>query len=83
MNTWQILERTEVINQIEDILDEEGNVIVPSREEKTVFTKVEYSLDETIVVVDIPHFMPQSEDDINLGIENRMVTELSKLSNNV
>ena len=83
MNTWQILERTEVINQIEDILDEEGNVIVPSREEKTVFTKVEYSLDETVVVVDIPHFMPQSEDDINLGIENRMVTELSKLSNNV
>ena len=83
MNTWQILERTEVINQTEDILDEEGNVIVPSREEKTVFTKVEYSLDETIVVVDIPHFMPQSEDDINLGIENRMVTELSKLSNNV
>ena len=83
MNTWQILERTEVINQTEDILDEEGNVIVPSREEKTVFTKVEYSLAETIVVVDIPHFMPQSEDDINLGIENRMVTELSKLSNNV
>ncbi len=83
MNTWQILERTEVINQTEDILDEEGNVIVPSREEKTVFTKVEYSLNETIVVVDIPHFMPQSEDDINLGIENRMVTELSKLSNNV
>jgi hypothetical protein len=83
MNTWQILERTEVINQTEDILDEEGNVIVPSREEKTVFTKVEYSLDETIVVVDIPHFMPQSEDDINLGIDNRMVTELSKLSNNV
>ena len=83
MNTWQILERTEVINQTEDILDEEGNVIVPSREEKTVFTKVEYSLDETIVVVDIPHFMPQSEDDINLGIENRMATELLKLSNNV
>jgi hypothetical protein len=83
MNTWQILERTEIINQTEDILDEEGNVIVPSREEKTVFTKVEYSLNETIVVVDIPHFMPQSEDDINLGIENRMVTELSKLSNNV
>ncbi len=83
MNTWQILERTEVINQTEDILDEEGNVIVPSREEKTVFTKVEYSLNETIVVVDIPHFMPQSEDDINLGIDNRMVTELSKLSNNV
>ncbi len=83
MNTWQILERTEIINQTEDILDEEGNVIVPSREEKTVFTKVEYSLDETIVVVDIPHFMPQSEDDINLGIDNRMVTELSKLSNNV
>ncbi len=83
MNTWQILERTEIINQTEDILDEEGNVIVPSREEKTVFTKVEYSLNETIVVVDIPHFMPQSEDDINLGIDNRMVTELSKLSNNV
>jgi hypothetical protein len=83
MNTWQILERTEIINQSQDILDEEGNIIISSIPEKTVFTKVEYNLNGSIIVVDIPHFLPQSEDDIITGIENRMVTEIEKLSNNV
>ena len=80
--TWKILERREEILHKEEVLDEEGNVIMPARDEKTIFTKVEYDFDGIVVVVDVAHFMPQSEDDITLGINNRGVSERRKLEIN-
>lgn len=47
--------------------------------EETIFTTVEYDFDGVIVEVEIPHFMPQSKEDIILGIENRAVSEQRKL----
>ena len=78
--SYTILDRQEVINMSNDIFDEEGNLLMSSREEKTVMTLVEYDFNGTVVTVNIPHFMPQSEDDIILGITNREVTEFEKLS---
>lgn len=63
--TFKILSKTENVNE---------------RQEKTVTTKVEYTFDEKdIVIVDIAHFNPQSDDDIIIGINNRSVSERRKL----
>jgi beta-phosphoglucomutase-like phosphatase (HAD superfamily) len=45
-----------------------------------VFTTIQYDFDGVIVETEIAHFQPQSEADITLGIENREVTERSKLT---
>lgn len=55
--------------------------ILARRSEETVFTTVEYDFDGEIVVVEVAHFMPQSEEDITLGIENRSITEQRRLQN--
>jgi hypothetical protein len=54
--------------------------ILSRRTEQTVFTTVEYNLDGQILVIEVPHFMPESEADIITGIENRQVTEKNKQS---
>lgn len=54
--------------------------ILSTRSEETVFTTVEYNLDGEVVVVEVAHFMPESEEDIRIGIENREVTERAKLA---
>jgi hypothetical protein len=53
--------------------------ILDRRTEQTVFTTVEYDFDGRIVTVDVAHFMPESEQDIITGIENRAVTEQKRL----
>jgi hypothetical protein len=45
----------------------------------TINTKVEYNFDGTILVIDVPHFMPQTMQDIETGILNRAVSEKRKL----
>lgn len=45
------------------------------REEVTVFTEVEYDFGGTKVTVEVAHFKPTSEADIQLGISNREVSE--------
>ena len=80
--TFQELERREVINHIDEytITLEDGEVItIPASDERTVFTLIEYDFNGVKISVDIPHFMPQSEDDIQAGIANRAVTEQRKL----
>jgi hypothetical protein len=52
--------------------------ILSTRSEETVFTTVEYEFDGTPVVVEVAHFMPMSEEDIIIGIENREVSERRK-----
>jgi len=47
--------------------------------EETITTTVEYNFDGVVVTVDIPHFMPQSELDIETGILNRAASEKRKL----
>lgn len=53
--------------------------ILARRSEETVFTTVEYDFDGEIVTVEVAHFMPQSEEDITLGIENRAITEQRRM----
>lgn len=76
--TWKILDRWEIIQNHEEYTDEEGNII-PARTTNTIFTKVEYDFDGIIVIVDVAHFMPKSEDYIILGIQNRGITERRKI----
>jgi hypothetical protein len=83
---WKILNRTETINkQSYYDYDEEGNAIDGTEtivDYKLVNTEVEYTIDGNIIVVEVNHFNPQSEDDIELGINNMGVTQKRKLENN-
>lgn len=45
----------------------------------TVFTNVEYNFDGVLHTVEIPHFMPKSQDEILQNIINAAPTELEKL----
>jgi hypothetical protein len=54
-------------------------ILSTSTLDETITTTVEYNFDGTIVTVDIPHFMPQSESDIETGILNRAVSEKRRL----
>ena len=50
------------------------------RDQVTTIVNVTYILsDNTKVIVDVPIFMPQSEDDIQLGITNRGISEENNL----
>jgi hypothetical protein len=53
--------------------------ILSTRTEQTVFTTVEYNFDGQLVVVEVAHFMPESEESIITGIENRAVSEQKRL----
>jgi uncharacterized FAD-dependent dehydrogenase len=48
--------------------------------EETLITTVEYSFDNEIVVVDVPHFMPQNSQVIIQNIVNRAETEITKFN---
>jgi len=54
-------------------------IISTSTLDETITTTVEYNFDGTIVTVDIPHFMPQNEADIETGILNRAMSERRRL----
>lgn len=45
----------------------------------TINTKVQYNFDGTILVIDVPHFMPQTMQDIETGILNRAASEKRKM----
>lgn len=57
--------------------------IIETYEEKTVVTVVEFIFNIEGVEIKkqftIPHFMPESQDDITLGIENRFISEEREL----
>jgi len=82
--TYTILETEEIINQHTTFQYDDDGIEVPGTEiiwtTKTVKTKVEYDFPgHGKHLVDISHFNPQSNDDIELGISNRAVTEQRKL----
>jgi hypothetical protein len=85
---WTILNRTEnTQEQTYWQYDEEGNPIPGTEtvvEYLMVNTLVEYFYPEhnKKVTVEVNHFNPQSEADIELGINNRGITEERKLSIN-
>lgn len=54
-------------------------ILSTSTLDETITTTVEYNFDGTIVTVDIPHFMPQNEADIETGILNRAASEKRRL----
>jgi hypothetical protein len=85
--TWIELERKTVPEQqITWQYDEEGNPI-PNTDEVfdyvIVNTLIEYyyPVYDTKVTIDVTHFNPQTEADIELGINNMGVTEERKLEN--
>jgi hypothetical protein len=45
---------------------------------RLVKTLIEYDIEGDVFQIEIPHFNPQSEADITLGINNREVTERRK-----
>jgi len=47
--------------------------------DETITTEVEYNFDGAIVIVDVAHFAPQNESDIETGILNRALGEKKKL----
>ena len=56
---------------------------ISRREEKTVWTTVVYTFsDGSTKEVDIPHFNPIDEEEIQLGISNRFITEQRAIENN-
>lgn len=49
---------------------------IARREEKTVWTTVVFTFsDNSTKEVEIPHFNPKDEEEIQLGISNRFITE--------
>ena len=85
--TWIILEKiTTPQQQIYWEYDQDGNPI-PGTETifdyNMVYTRVEYYFPEydKRVIVEINHFNPQSEEEIETGINNMGITEERKLAN--
>ena len=86
METITINRREVPQQQIYFQYDEEGNPIEGTEttfDYVMVYTLVEYNFPENnqTVEVEITHFNPQSEEEIELGISNRGITEQRKLSN--
>jgi uncharacterized FAD-dependent dehydrogenase len=48
--------------------------------EETLITTVEYNFDNEIVVVDVPHFMPQNSQVIIQNIINASQSELARIN---
>ncbi len=56
--------------------------ILKSIEQKTIITSVEYTFDNgDILIIDVSHFEPKSDEDIIIGIENRGITEQNNINN--
>jgi len=55
---------------------------ISRREDKLVYTLVEMAFaNGEVKEVEVAHFNPQSEADIELGISNRFITEQNALTN--
>jgi len=85
--TWIELERRTVPEQhITWQYDEEGNPI-PNTDEVfdyvMVYTLIEYyyPVYDEKVTIEVTHFNPQTEEEIDLGINNMGITEERKLEN--
>jgi hypothetical protein len=85
--TWIVLEKvTTPQQQIYWDYDEEGNPIAGTEiifDYIMVYTLVEYDFPtyQTKVTVEINHYNPQTEEEIETGIYNRGITEEKKLAN--
>ena len=56
-------------------------IISSEQQGETIKTLVEFTLsDNSVIEINIPHFAPQSKEDITLGIQNRELSEENKLS---
>jgi hypothetical protein len=82
--TYTILEQEEITNNHSTSQYDENGDSIPGTEvnwtTKTVKTKVEYDFPGYGKhIVDIAHFNPQTTADIELGINNRAITEQKKL----
>ena len=55
-------------------------IIETRQEDITLITKVEYNFDGVISTVEVPHFMPKSQAEIEQNIINAAQGELAKLN---
>ena len=46
---------------------------------ETLFTTVEYNFDGSIVITEVSHFMPKTEDEITQNIINRAESEMIRI----
>jgi len=53
------------------------------RNQITTIVTTQYTLsDGSVITIDVPIFIPQSEDDITTGLTNRGITEDLRIQNN-
>ena len=55
-------------------------IISTRQAEETLITVVEYNFDTTIVTAEVPHFMPQSTEEIEQNIINRASSEIARIN---
>lgn len=47
--------------------------------DETLFTTIEYNFDGTIVTIELPHFMPKTEEEVTQNIINRASSEVVRM----
>lgn len=58
-----------------------SNITILSRREQIiVITTVEMVIGDQTLTLDVPHFMPNSEADIESGLDNRYLTEEQRIA---
>ena len=63
-------------------MDLNSNITILSRRDQiTTITTVQMVIDGQTIEIDVAHFMPTCEDDINNGLNNRYITEQANLEN--
>jgi len=58
----------------------EYKIISKRQDSDTLLTTVEYNFNGTKIIIEVPHFQPQSVKEVIVGIENRGASEERKLN---
>ena len=79
MFTYKILNTEEVITHVDEVI-EEGVVVSPAVDYKTVKLLVEYTFDNGVVKeIEVAIFNPKNQEYIEKSLNNRGITEENKL----
>lgn len=79
MFTYKILNTEEVITHVDEVI-EDGVVVSPAVDYKTVKLLVEYTFDNgEVKEIEVAVFNPKNQDYIEKSLNNRGITEENKL----
>jgi hypothetical protein len=79
MFTYKILNTEEIITHVDEVI-EEGVVVSPAVDYKTVKVLVEYTFDNEVVKeIEVSIFNPKNQEYIEKSLNNRGITEENKL----